>query len=474
MARRGTRGGRRNRQNTRIPFSESLALLAPGTVLTPELQSELSREFEPDAAVAVGGGRVSHIRSTNAYPASDANTAIASYNHVPWAHGVFGAIKSAASLVRWRFLVVRDDTGKPVKRMDVVRSFGERHADLVKSINAEELPEDHPLVQLWDGTGTPFVSITRQGLTHLYMDTAGECFWILDRDPITKHPTRAWPVPPMWMTVSVNKDMRRGFDVNVPGGSPFFVAEENTIHFCDPDPIDPYGRGAGLARAMGAHFDIDMLSSRHVVSHLANRARPDLIVSADGLTKHATEQLESRWTNATSGYLNTFMPFFVGRKVDVKELSSSFASMELTKLRESVRDATQQAAGVPPPMIGVFDGMTETGLRHSETLFSRWTLTPRLEMLRQYIQAYLVPQYDDRIIATYDNPVLEDNEFALRAMTVMPDTVKVDEWRKVQRLTPLGGEEGNAFLKSHRRTVSEEIIDPPEEPTKPEPVIGKK
>lgn len=169
------------------------------------------------------------------------------------------------------------------------------------------------------------------------------------------------------------------------------------------------------------------------------------------------------------GFMRAYAPLFLNRKVDIKELSQTFESMELTDLRHSSRDAVQQVFGIPPEMIGVVESANRSTINASETLFSRWTVVPRLEFLRQHLQSFLVPMYDERLVITYDNPVNKDNEFHLQAANAMPDTLTFDEWREKQGLDPIGGELGKSFFMSNRRRLRTDPLEPDDKNMAPSP-----
>jgi hypothetical protein len=61
----------------------------------------------------------------------------------------------------------------------------------------------------------------------------------------------------------------------------------------------------------------------------------------------------------------------------------------------------------------------------------RYVVIPRLELLRAFMQAFLLPRYDDRLILAYESPVAEDREFQLEVMKAMPSAYRVNDWREL-------------------------------------------
>lgn len=389
-------------------------------------------------------------------------TLLDAYAKSPWLRAVQGRVATSFAQTNWRVCAVKKN-GRYVRQRTLQSApFDTHHFEIKRAKDRGELVEldDHPLVSLLAGEGTMFVGLTLRQLTQIYLDIAGEAFWVLRKNEFGM-PYQALPIPPHWVDVPADAG-NPYYGIRMPTKS-FQIPAEYVIRFHDPDPLDPFGRGLGVGVATADNLDIDLFSSKHITSHFLNRARPDVIVSADGLSPASTDRLERRWLQSSQGFMRAYAPFFLSRKVDIKELSQSFESMQLTDLRRSSRDAVQQVYGIPPELLGIVESANRSTIGAAETIFARWTLVPRLEFMRQHLQAQLAPMYDERLIITYDNPVLEDNEFHLRAAQAMPDTLKVNEWRRMQGQEPDPSEFGDSYLINNRRVPHEDPLEPDEE-----------
>lgn len=477
--RRGKRGGKRNKE-LMVPASPSqdayeAALTLSRLFPTEDPQQILSACLAVDDPKAVvtqlAGGGTNNIseylgpypgvmtRGGTRYPVS---AMFQAWTRSPWLRSVFGRTASSTARVHWRLYGYKDEAGE--WRRNRVLQHGGYDAHFSAKTDARydgrliEI-EDHPALTLLDGVPPMFVGYTLRYLTQVYVDTAGEAFWALDGEEVGGKfvPTMAYPIPPHWIETPDRTDGKH-YHIRLYGGT-LRMTPDRIIRFHDPDPLDPYGRGSGVAMASADVLDIDEFSARHISSTLLNRARPDVIVSADGLAPSQTERLERRWLSQTQGPDRTATPFFMGRKVDVKELSQSFASMEMTNLRAASRDTVQMVAGMPPEMIGNVSQANRGTVSAAETLMARNVVIPRLELIRQVLQSQLMIHYDDRLVISYDNPVEDDREMQLQAITVMPDTLKVNEMRRVQGFGPTGDAYGETYLVSNRRKVKVDPVD---------------
>jgi hypothetical protein len=201
------------------------------------------------------------------------------------------------------------------------------------------------------------------------------------------------------------------------------------IFFKDPDPADPYGRGSGLSKSLGDEIEIDEYSAGYLKSFFYNRARPDIIISGDGLRKEDTLRLEQKWLEKQQGFWNRFKPMFLSQKVDVKTISQDLQSMQITALRKDERDAFISIVGAPPELFGVLSASNRSTIGAAEYLWAKGIIQPRMEMLRVHLQKRLVPDFDDRLILHYHTPIPSDEEAEFKVMEKFPYAFSLDELR---------------------------------------------
>lgn len=470
--RRGKRGGQRHRQqsqsvspgalNAALTLSRLFPEQNPQEILATcvsvpnpqELVSNFAKGGDPFGSVSAHGvGGSSYV--TRHTSRATATTLLDAYGKSPWLRAVEGRIATAFAQTHWRVVGIKRN-GRWVRERTLQVSPYETHFAAIRKAQANgELIEldSHPMASLLAGDGTMFVGLTLRQLTQIYIDICGEAFWVLRKNSLGA-PFQALPIPPHWVDVPADID-RPFYTIKMPTRS-FDIPGEYVIRFHDPDPLDPFGRGLGIASATADNLDIDLFSAKHATSYFLNNALPPAVISADGLSPASTERLERRWLQNSQGFMRAYTPFFLNRKVDVQQLAQTFESMQFNEMRRSSRDAVQQVYGVPPELLGIVESANRSTIGAAETLFARWTLVPRLEFFRQVLQSRLAPMYDEKLIVTYDNPVLEDNEFHLRAAQAMPDTLMVNEWRELQGRGPVDSEYGESFLINNRRVPNED------------------
>jgi len=403
--------------------------------------------FSSDASSAAFGmlSGISLGRTTGEPPNRGTKDFLQAYSTMPWLRAVTTKVANSIASVQWQLFIVRKN-GKPernqvLQRADIVT----RERLLAEKRHDGELEEvvEHPLLNLLH-SANPFIDgLSARKLTQVYIDLVGEAFWIKERNAFGI-PVAIWPVPPSWVTETPTPQ-RRSFVLNFRSWRGE-IPDTEILWFCDPNPENPYGRGSGTARSLADELETDEYAAKHTKAWFYNKARPDLIISADGLQKDETARMEQDWLNKHQGFWRSFKPHFVNRKLDVQVISQEFRNMQLIELRKHERDTIVQVFGVPPELIGILTSSNRATIDAADFLFSRWVLLPRLEFLRSVMQTRLVPEYDERLILSFVSPIAEDKAHQLNAAKAAPWSLSADEWRRLQGHKPMENDAGDVHM----------------------------
>jgi hypothetical protein len=383
----------------------------------------------------------------SAPPPRTAGEFLKAYSTMPWLRAVTHRIATAVASTQWTLSTIRRKGKVRRDLVKMIRGFGpkERAAALAQYRKAAELEliEQHPLLELLYGSNPLLTGLTIRKLTQIYIELNGECGWIKERNAAGA-PVGVWPIPAHWVRSTPTVD-QPFYEVSWAGWQGQ-IPDTEILWFSDPDPYDPYARGIGTAQSLADELETDEAAAKHVKSWFLNRARPDLLIYGPGIQKDEVERLEQGWLRKNQGFWRAYKPYFLNREVKVHELSQSFENMQLTELRKHERDIIMQVFGVPPEILGVLQDSNRATVETADYLFSRWVLVPRLEFMRETLQARLVPEYDEGLIIDYVSPVAEDRDFYLQVAKSAPWSRMVDEWREIQGLAPLPDGKGQVFV----------------------------
>lgn len=367
---------------------------------------------------------------------------LAAYGEMPWLRAVSSKIGQAVGNTTWK--VYTPAPKSKVRTGKLKRSaLEQRQAMIAKEAEQGALVEldAHPLIDLLEFGGPVLSGPALLQITSVQLDLVGESFWMLERNA-AGDVLSVWNAPPTAV-------------IQLPStGSPYYIVMVGTerkevpiadmLFFKDPNPAAPYERGSGLARALADELEIGESASKYLKGFFQNSARPDMIISGDGLHRGDTGRLEEAWVEKHRGPHNSHKVSFLSRKVDVHEVGHSFEAMQLTELRKAERDAVMQVFGVPPEMFGVLSNSNRSTIGAADYFWNRHIITPRVERLRATLQRQLAPLYGADIILDYESPITEDNEFILKVMQANPSAFSQNEWRYIAERESLGAK-GEVF-----------------------------
>lgn len=405
-----------------------------------QMQTEMEKQQNIGALPPALGGDSSVLISGARAPDLGAIDVLRLYGKSPWLRAVVNKVGKAVGTAQWTLHVVplgrRNgiDTDAPRAYYGKVRKL-QRNWDVrmrrrtMRMLKAEqELEEivDHPLLALLQNMNPVLLAATAFQLTQMYMDLVGEWFWMLERNPFTV-PKAIWPIPPTWV-VDLPSNKRPSFKLRI-SGKDIEVPATEMIMARDPNPMNPYQRGIGIAKTLGDELATDEYAANHTKNFFFNRARPDIIISGKRLDRVSTHRLEERWLEEHQGFWRVFKPIFLSGEVDIKELTQGMKDLGVQELRERIRDTVISIYGAPPEKLAVLSSSNRATITAANQFWNQDVILPRLEMLRMIMQEALVPEFDDRLILDFESPAADDPEHRLAVMEASPNWFTANEWR---------------------------------------------
>jgi len=440
--------------------------------------SLISNFIQRSVAKALGdsntGSMFSFVSGSNATsPKRGTKGILEAYGQLPWFRAIVGKISQSTSTQQWKvFVEVKDGKAKHNHKL-----AGMLPVDRAKAIKKglhnrtlEEL-EVHPILDVLNNGSSYLPGSTNLQVAQIHIDSVGDSFLLKQRN-LLGVVEELLPLPPHWVIKSPTPGSDPVFKVSI-GSIQQDIPATEIVWIKDPNPVNPYGRGSGLALSLIDELETDEYAAKHTKAWFYNSAKPDIIVSAEGLDKGATKRLEEDWLNKSQGFMKRFKPYFMNTKVSVQQLNSTFKDMQLIQLRQFERDMILQVFGVPPEIMGIIENSNRSTINSADTIFSKHVLVPRLELQRTVFQHSLVPDYDDRLILDYETPVKEDEDFRLEVMKAQPHAFLIDEWRELAGLDDLEDDKGKVYSVPFNLMVSNELVNDFSLPAPAEPDKAK-
>jgi hypothetical protein len=380
------------------------------------------------------------------------------YDSMPWLRAVAGKVGDAVGLTHWRLFSIRQN-GKALRHRAAFLPWAERERALASMRSAwvraqspvgkatglttdtsECREEEHVFLGVL-AEPNPFMGhFGLMKLTEVHLDVVGEAYWVVERNSLGV-PCGLWPIPPHWVTEKPLPD-RPAYTVQYQAWQAT-LPERDVVPFLEPAPVHPYTRGSGIGWTLGDELEVDEYAAKMARALFFNQARPDFVVYGFD-SPEEKKRLERSWLDRLQGFQRQNRPFFLTGEPKFHEFSRpTMEQLVYPGLRKAQRDIVLQTWGAPPELFGIIENSNRATIEAAEYLFARWVILPRAERLRGVIQRFVHREFDDRLILHFDSPVAADKQHELAVARVAGR--KVDEWRAMQGLPPLGGPEGEAY-----------------------------
>lgn len=409
-----------------------------------------------------------------------------SYNQMPWARAPIERIASSVSTLCWK-LYYRTGPGKDeMGRQRIVRDrglqrmgFSERKSAIRQGINKGDLVEvdDHIFLDALDKGTVCLSGNATWKLASCSMDLVGETFWMKERNAVNA-PIAYWHIPHYWV-IDTPTPTFRFYKVSFRAWQGY-IPDSEIVYFKNPDPVNPYGRGTGMAQVLGDEYESDEYAAKFIKQFFFNRATPDFMVFPKGdmnnMGPEQVQALERKWLDSQQGFWRAFKPQFMSREVGIYEFQKNFQHLQMLQLRQHSRDTALQTIGINPEILGVLENSNRATIEGAFYAYFKLSIEPRAEFWRSEFQQKVISDYDPRLIIDYVSPVQEDREFTLSTYQAKPATVTIDEWRALQGLPPLGGPEGEMHFEPINETLHSdygEQEEPPVTDSTGNPIIGQ-
>lgn len=363
------------------------------------------------------------------------------YRTDPWLHVCVDIIGRKFAEVPWQLFFRPDKkTGKRREGGKYKRLRGDaRHKHFHKAVDTGELREieNHPLLELWEAPNPIMSGVGFRDLCAKYIKMQGESFTYKRRDDLGIV-FELWPIAPTWV-YRVPTEGAPYFDISVIGKT-MRIPAEDMIWMKQPELLNPYTRGAGQGESLGSYIDTNHYAMEFQKAYFYNDARPNVLFHMPNADAEVVEDMKNKMDNALRGPLRSHRPIIYDapQEMGIHEFDLSDGMTASLPLLQGVRDTFLSVFGVPPEIAGVLTSSNRATIDVAETLLARNVISPLCEFVLDEMSRQLVPEFDDRLLLGYENPVPEDKEFQLNVLKAAGWCADAGEWRELAGLPSRG------------------------------------
>jgi HK97 family phage portal protein len=242
----------------------------------------------------------------------------------------------------------------------------------------------------------PFWSRMRlMELSQMHLDLTGECYWVIERNPLSPMPLRYWPVRPDRIEpVPDPETYLAGYIYTSPDGRERIPLEVNEVFsILYPNPMDQY-HGLGPVQSVLVDIDAARYSAEWNRNYFINSAEPGGIIEVDHeLQDDEWHDLMDRWRDGHRGVARA-------HRVAVLEAGQKWVpnmhtarDMDFGNLRNISRDIFREAFRMHKVMVGVSDDVNRANAQTGEEIFASWGVVPRLDRWADGFNNQLLPMF---------------------------------------------------------------------------------
>lgn len=229
-------------------------------------------------------------------------------------------------------------------------------------------------------------------LSQLYVDLAGESWWIIDYAGGV--PIGIWPVRPDRMSpVPDPVNFIKGYVYNSPDGEKIpFQVNEIIINKL-PNPLDMY-RGQSAIQTVMADIDAGDYAAQFNRNFFYNSAEPGGVIQVpDSLSDEEFDQLTNRWRETHRGVSRAHRVAVLESGMTWVSTKANQQDMDFVNLVNNSRDKIREAFRVHPIMVGITDDVNRANAQTGEEVHTTWQTIPRLERWKDVLNNQYLPLF---------------------------------------------------------------------------------
>lgn len=323
---------------------------------------------------------------------TDVTRQLSTYESVSTLHAIVSQISNAVGMNRW-CLYRLPRSGDHEGRVEVTKPHP------IKTL----LERPNPFQ-----TRMQFMTAQQQ-----HVELAGEADWVVGRPAGLQVPTELWLARPDRMSpVPDPIEYLRGWVYTSPDGEQVPLAVDEVVQIKFPNPMDPY---RGLSPVPAAMIDLEAweLAAAWNLNFFHNSAQPGgMIKVPNRLKDEEFNEMRDRWREQHQGVQNAHRVAIL-ENAEWVDRSYSPRDMEFVAMRGLSSEIIREAFAFPKPMLGGTEDVNKAAAWAAQTIFARWIVKQRLEMIREAWNTVIIPMFGvlgDRMMVDFENPIPEDRE----------------------------------------------------------------
>ena len=354
--------------------------------------------------------------------------------------------------------------------------------ELRQNKNNAEIIENHEIYDLLENPCPTYRDLTGWNIRYFVFACyalVGEAYLLKVRNN-KGVPVGLLPLSPSWVvtTPTVNNQYWEVYPYGSTAGNAIKVPVEDVISFKDIDLLDPYGRGHGVAEAIGDEVQSDEYAAKYAKNLFYNDATPSAIIYAPGGDKDTADQIKQTWREKMAGLFHAHdIMVMTGENTKFEKIAESPRELDFVESRRYLRDSALQQFHIPPEIVGILESSNRSTIDSAFYLLNKNVLADYLRMYERVMNQQLLWEDFDKervLILRHENTVEEDIAQKLQIANegLSRGTLTVNDWRRAMgyEIDEKGGDVYLRSMATMEIPFNSEPVELPDVPEEEEPV----
>lgn len=223
------------------------------------------------------------------------------------------------------------------------------------------------------------------------------------------------------------------------GGKMVQFDKEDVLYILRPDPKNPI-KGYGNFQAAAIEIDADTAAVVWNKYFFENNAEPGGVLETDqSLSDETFERLKKTWYARYGGSSNAGKTAILEAGLKWKATEQTGKEAGYIETRAFNRDTILTLFGVPKGLF-IADDVNLANAEVAENIFLSQTVDPMMRWFVDHINEFLLPEFGDNLLLSYESPVKEDRSQKLEEAKAGTNSWQtINETRKAYNLPPVDG-----------------------------------
>ena len=286
--------------------------------------------------------------------------------------------------------------------------------------NVQEVDESSPLLALlykFNPNTTRFDAMCKTILGFL-LD--GEVGWYKERTGGKGKPTKLFVIPKAAYSVEAKDQFGNpiSYKIRTSNTEGLIVSNVDFLVIKNTNPMSNE-KGFSVLDALRDVSETDWFISRWNKNLMKNDAQPSALIEMPAdkkMTPDESALLKKEIQGAMSGYENSHKIALLLGGAKLTQTALNPKDLDFNNGRSFNRDLILAVIGTPKTLLGLDNGVTKATAETAERIFAKYTLEPILEQVTEWLNEYLVPEFNDRQWLGYTPLAQEDREQLLNEL----------------------------------------------------------